>query len=235
MTGAILTNAKLTQAQFNGANGATLVNAQMANVDASGAQVGTISSAFDLSPSDETALDENQPVGLIPAFREHGISLSTDLDLSMRRAMWEVDDQGNSEVYLVGMAPAAHGAMVINGYLPTPFTLPAQAEAYLDTSDVGKLQPLFKQQGITLSAKTDVTTRTAAWRLVDNTSQITYTIRKDNRSQGVTVLTVYTSVKAAELTNAYMPNANLTGANLYQVNAARIQLYGTSAKLDGAT
>ena len=235
LTGAILTNAKLTQAQFNGANGATLVNAQMANVDASGAQFGTISSAFDLSPADETALDENQPVELVPVFREHGISLSTDLDLSMRRAMWEVDDQGNSQVYLVGMAPAANGAMVINGYLPAPFTLPAQAEAYLNTGDVGKLQPLFKQQDIALSAKTSVKIRTALWRLVDNTNQITYTIRKDIRSQGVTVLTVYTSVKAAELTNAYLPNANLTGANLYQVNAARIQLYGTSAKLDGAT
>ncbi len=235
LTGAILTRAKLMQAQFNGVKGATLVNAQMANADATGAQFGTISPSFDLSPSYETVLDENQPTALIPAFQEYGISLSTNLDLTMCRALWEVDDQGDSELYLVGMAPASNGAMVITGYPPTPFTLPVQAEVYLNTSDVGKLQPLFKQQGITLSTKTSVTTRTAVWRLVDNSNRITYTIRKGIHAQGVAVLTVYTSVMAANLTNAYMPNAILTDANLYQVNASGIQLYGTSATLDGAT
>ena len=39
---------------------------------------------------------------------------------------------------------------------------------------------------------------------------------------------------AAILTNAYLPNATLTGANLYGVSANNIQFYGSNARIDGS-
>ena len=69
------------------------------------------------------------------------------------------------------------------------------------------------------------------WELNDVGNNIVYTIRLESGAQ---VLTVYAPTAAASLVNAYMPNAVLTGANLYNVLANGIQFYGSKAAIDGS-
>jgi hypothetical protein len=70
--------------------------------------------------------------------------------------------------------------------------------------------------------------------LNDAGNHIVYTIRLETQNGGQQALTVYAPAKAASLVNAYMPNAVLTGANLYGVLTNGIQFYGSGALIDGS-
>src|SRR6185369_8589903 len=93
----------------------------------------------------------------------------------------------------------------------------------------------FKQHGIVLSPEATLNTQAdgRVWQLNDVGNRIMYTIRLGT-TDSASVLTVYKSGLPASLVNAYMPNAVLTGANLYGVTANNIQFYGGNARLDGS-
>ena len=65
------------------------------------------------------------------------------------------------------------------------------------------------------------------WQLNDVGNKILYTIRLETTSDTTQALTVYKPGLPASLVNAYMPNAILTGANLFGVTANNIQFYGS--------
>ena len=117
------------------------------------------------------------------------------------------------------------------GYL---FTLPLSIASKLDAGDVSAVTDDFSNVGITLSssAKLETIVTDQLWELDDVGNNITYTIRLDGPNAAV--YTVYKPAVAANLVNAYLPNAVLTGANLYSVLANGIQFYGSSAKIDGS-
>ena len=122
------------------------------------------------------------------------------------------------------------------GALGRLFTLPLSVEPALNTGQVSALVPYFTQNGITLSSR--VTFETLAtnrvWVLNDVGNQIIYTIRLETQTGGAQSLNVYEPAVAASLVNAYMPNAVLSGANLYGVLANNIQFYGNAALVDGS-
>jgi len=70
--------------------------------------------------------------------------------------------------------------------------------------------------------------------LNDLENEITYTVRMETRNDSTQVLTVYMPAVSASLVNAYMPDAILTGANLFGITASNIQFYGSKARLDGS-
>jgi len=122
------------------------------------------------------------------------------------------------------------------GSLARLFTLPAGAESALDAGQVSAVAPYFAQNGITLSPSATIETLAAGrvWTLDDVGHNITYTIRSETQSDSTQVLTVYAPTTAASLVDAYLPNAVLTGANLYGVSANNIQFYGSGARIDGS-
>ena len=73
-----------------------------------------------------------------------------------------------------------------------------------------------------------------AWTVVDPSSQTRYAVLNRTFSDHTTFLAVSSITQAATLTGAYMPNAILTDANLYAVNAPGLHFYGSNAKLDGS-
>jgi uncharacterized protein YjbI with pentapeptide repeats len=117
------------------------------------------------------------------------------------------------------------------GYL---FTLPLSMELSLNAGQVSPLIPYFTQIGLTLSSNTTLKTIAAnrVWELNDIGNNIVYSIRLE--APGAQVLTVYWPAQPCSLVNAYMPNAVLTGANLYGVLANNIQFYGSGALIDGS-
>ena len=117
------------------------------------------------------------------------------------------------------------------GYL---FTVPLSIAPKLDAGDVSALTDDFSNVGITLSSSAKLTTIVTdqLWELDDVGNDITYTIRLDGPNAAN--FTVYKPAAAANLVNAYMPNAVLTGANLYAVLANGIQFYGSAAKIDSS-
>ena len=133
---------------------------------------------------------------------------------------------------LVGanMSGAQLGAL---GFL---FTLPLSVEPALNAGQVSALTSYFAQNGITLSSSTTLETLAAdrVWELNDVGNQIIYDIRLETQSDGTQILNVYAPAAAASLVNAYLPNAVLTGANLYGVLANNIQFYGSGARIDGS-
>ena len=123
------------------------------------------------------------------------------------------------------------------GNLSQLFTLPAGYETHLNagpTVDTA-LRDQFAQHGITLSATATLSTLATArvWQLNDAGNKIIYTVRLEDESDDVQVLTVYAPASAASLVNAYMPDAILTGANLHGVVASDAQFYGGKALVDG--
>ena len=142
-----------------------------------------------------------------------------------------------------------HGATLTNTKLPGAnlsgsqlgslghlFTLPSSAEAALNGGQVSVLAPYFEQNGITLSSNVTIETLAAnrVWQLTDTGNHVAYTIRLETQSGNTQVLTVYAPVLAASLVNAYLPNATLTGTNLYGALANGIQFYGSNARIDGS-
>lgn len=124
------------------------------------------------------------------------------------------------------------------GSLAQLFTLPDGYEALLNAGPAvnAELRDQFAQKGITLS-ETGALNALAAervWELNDQENEITYTVRKETRSDSTQVLTVYMPAVSASLVGAYMPDAILTGANLFGITASNIQFYGSKARLDGS-
>lgn len=122
------------------------------------------------------------------------------------------------------------------GSLARLFTLPAGLESALNAGQVSAIAPYFAQNDIALSttATLDTTVADRVWTLDDAGNDVTYTIRLENHADSTQVLTVYAPTTAASLVNAYMPNAVLTGVNLYGVSANNIQFYGSNARVDGS-
>lgn len=124
------------------------------------------------------------------------------------------------------------------GTLGHLFTLASNFENDLNAGpnvDIA-LRGQFTLNNITLSATASLETLAPGrvWQLNDAGNHVTYTVRLETQSNGSQILTVYAPVAAASLVNAYMPNAVLTGANLYNVLANGIQFYGSKARIDGS-
>ena len=119
------------------------------------------------------------------------------------------------------------------GSLGQLFTLPTSFETDLNAGPNvdAALRAQFSQHSITLSSTASLETLAAGrvWELNDVGNHVVYTIRLETQ-----ILTVYAPAPAASLVNAYMPNAVLTGANLYNVLANGIQFYGSKAAIDGS-
>ena len=105
----------------------------------------------------------------------------------------------------------------------------------LNAGDVAAVKAIFLANGITLPATVIIEPSPyAPGRVWDvRTDQTVYTVRLEQVS-GADTMGVYDQVTAAILTNAFMKGAILTSANLYNVRASGVQLYG-GAKLDGNT
>ena len=123
------------------------------------------------------------------------------------------------------------------GSLGQLFMLPAGYEAHLNAGPAvdAALRDQFAQHGITLStnATLDTPAPGRVWRLNDLVNRVNYTVRLETRSDSTQGLTVYKQAIPASLVNAYMPNAILTGANLFGITANNIQFYGSNARVDG--
>ena len=123
------------------------------------------------------------------------------------------------------------------GSLSSLFTLPAGYENHLNAGPTvdGPLRDQFAQHGIKLSDNASLNKQAPnrVWQLNDAGNNVIYTIRLET-SDSTSVLTVYKPGNPASLVNAYMPDATLTGANLFGITANNIQLYGSKAKLDGS-
>ena len=143
-----------------------------------------------------------------------------------------------------------HGATLTNVTLPDAnlsgaqlgnlghlFTLSTSFETDLNAGPNvdAALRDQFTQNNIALSSTATLETLAAGrvWELNDVGNHVIYTIRLESQSNSQ-VLTVYAPAAAASLVNAYMPNAVLTGANLYNVLANGIQFYGSKARIDGS-
>ncbi len=122
------------------------------------------------------------------------------------------------------------------GALSHLFALPLSVESALNAGQVSAIAPDFAKQGITLSSTATLHTLAAnrVWELNDAGNGITYNIRVETQAGGTQVLSVYGPAVAASLVDAYMPNAVLTGANLYGVLASGAQFYGSKARIDGS-
>ena len=124
------------------------------------------------------------------------------------------------------------------GALDHLFALPTGYETHLNSGAIdAALRDQFAQQGVTLSANATLNTvePKRVWALNDAANQIVYTIRlKTESGGGPQILIVYRPGTAASMVQAYMPDAVMTGANLYGVLGNNIQFYGSKARLDGS-
>jgi uncharacterized protein YjbI with pentapeptide repeats len=112
----------------------------------------------------------------------------------------------------------------------------AQFEAFqkaLATGDGKTIKSIFADNGVTLSGSVIISaSQYSAGRVWEvKTEQKTYTVRRESVDTAE-YLDVYEPATAAILANAYMKDAVLTSANLYNVRAPGVQLYGR-ARLDG--
>ena len=98
------------------------------------------------------------------------------------------------------------------------------------------LRGQFTQHGSTLSATATLSVQAPnrVWQLNDAGNNVIYTIRLETKADNTPILTVYAPATSASLVDAYMPDAVLTGANLYGVLASRAQFYGGKASIDGS-
>ncbi|MGH3190265.1 MAG: pentapeptide repeat-containing protein, partial [Streptosporangiaceae bacterium] len=103
----------------------------------------------------------------------------------------------------------------------------------LNAGDPTGVIAAFKAAGVTLTAPVSVLASPSApgrvWTV--SAAQSTYTIRLETIN-AIASLATYQPQTAAVLVNAYMKDAILTSANLYNVSASGVQLYG-KALLDG--
>jgi uncharacterized protein YjbI with pentapeptide repeats len=175
-------------------------------------------------------------------------------DLSLQHAVFDnsvldnVNLNGADLTHASFIQSSMHGAVLSNaklknanmtgaqlGSLGHLFTLPAGYEAHLKSGRADNaLRNQFARHGITLSESTTINTLEPGrvWQLNDADNKISYTVRFEGDS--TQVLTVYKPANPASLVNAYMPDAILTGANLFGITANDIQFYGSNARLDGS-
>jgi uncharacterized protein YjbI with pentapeptide repeats len=210
---------------------ANFSNATLAGVNARGAQFGGIVQQFVLDPSYIGALNSGQMADLIPVFAAHGINLSPTAGVNKLRALWVVAD-GAARYPVV--KETSGPTVTITVLAASSFVLDASLETALDQNAIASLQPAFQAGGVTLSAAAQVTLRTAAWKIVDSAGNRTFQVRLDIQSGGVAALRVFAGAASAQLSGAYMPNANLANANLYAVIASNCQFYGEKSSLQGA-
>jgi uncharacterized protein YjbI with pentapeptide repeats len=120
------------------------------------------------------------------------------------------------------------------GALSNLFTTDSSHQNELEAGDLVSIVAIFAANAITLSTAATVSTQVPnrVWTITDAPAKVVYTIRLETQASGAQVLSVYAPANAATLTNAYMPNAKLSGANLYGVRANSVQFYGESAALD---
>ncbi len=104
----------------------------------------------------------------------------------------------------------------------------------LTAGDVKTVKSIFKNGGVALQgAVTIEASQYAPGRVWEITSsQKSYTVRLEAPPDASQSISVYETVTAAILTNAFMKGAVLTSANLYNVRASGAQLYG-GARMDG--
>jgi uncharacterized protein YjbI with pentapeptide repeats len=124
------------------------------------------------------------------------------------------------------------------GAIGPRFALPLNLQSALEAGTIASISPAFAQNGIGLSGSAALTTLVSGrvWKLDDDANNETYTIRLETTSNGTQALTVYSPEVAGSLVGAYMPNARLTGANLYGVVAVGAQFYADTgvAAIDGS-
>jgi uncharacterized protein YjbI with pentapeptide repeats len=138
----------------------------------------------------------------------------------------------NATLKNANMAGAQLGTLNRLFTLATSFEKDLNAGPGVDSA----LRDQFAQHGISLSATAVLNTLAAdrVWQLNDSGNKIIYTVRMETQSDSTQVLAVYKPATAASLVNAYMPDAILTGANLFGITANNIQFYGSKAKIDGS-
>jgi uncharacterized protein YjbI with pentapeptide repeats len=126
------------------------------------------------------------------------------------------------------------------------FELKSTDNDYLKLYELlGKLNPygmedIFRKHNYSLSSKDTIVTMNipgSSWTIADNSAAKQYNVLKWISTDGATSLIVSFPVKGATLSGAIMYNATLQEADLRNVNASEIQLYGdvniNGAKLHG--
>jgi uncharacterized protein YjbI with pentapeptide repeats len=185
-----------------------------------------------------TGLNENNLSGLSVQSAVFDDSLLDGVDLShadlSNASFIEASLHGanltNATLEGANMTGAQLGSLSRLFMLSTSYETDLNAGPGVDASLVGQ----FTQHGITLSLTATLNTLSAdhAWELNDAGNNIVYTIRLETQADSTQALCVYKPATAASLAGAYMPNAILTGANLYGITANNIQFYGSKAKID---
>lgn len=146
-----------------------------------------------------------------------------------------------------------HGANLSNAFMPgailtgaqmgslsVAFRVTAQDEfkqfkTALQQNDIVTVKQIYVNNGIILEGEVVIRpspyTPERVWEVLTATK--TYTVRLETTARSDDTLTVYETVTAANLENAYMMNVDLRSANLYNVCASGVQLFGLKARLDG--
>ena len=132
------------------------------------------------------------------------------------------------------------GAIMIGaqlGSLSNLFTLPTSYQEHLNAGPNvdDTLRKKFSENGITLStsATLDTPVTGRVWQLNDRGNNIIYTVRLETTDSSQ-LLIVYKPGVPANISGAYMPNADLSQANLFGITANDIQFYGPTAKVSSA-
>jgi uncharacterized protein YjbI with pentapeptide repeats len=112
--------------------------------------------------------------------------------------------------------------------------LEPQYEPHLASGNLSALAKHFHDNALPLTSSHTIAVidEDRVWEIRDEDKNLVYIIRRDPSADGSLRLIVYTETAAANMTDAYMPNAVLTNANLYAVNASGIQFYGENSKLN---
>jgi uncharacterized protein YjbI with pentapeptide repeats len=234
-----LTGSKLSDTRFFGTN---LTGATLTNVAAASVQFGGISALFTFPQSSreaaQNALNSGNQAALASLFLQMGNSLSDTIKVVKTTALWLVANPANTVTCSVTKVSNAGQQPVITVFGATQFVIDtvlfSDAETSLDTSATARLVAIFGNYGMTLSPNAASSLETAVWVVTDNGNNKTYTVRKDMNSTGAASISVYAASASAILTNAYLPGADLTDANLYAVSASGCHIYGSGASLKGA-
>jgi uncharacterized protein YjbI with pentapeptide repeats len=214
-----------------------------------------------LDLTNATILNLNSPLSskaqplLVKYSRLVGVNGGSLAGLSLQYAAFDSAILDGLDLHGVDLTNASliqtslHGANLTNGILTGAnlagaqlgtlsrlFTLPMADTGMLNSgpSVDPALSAVFLNNGIALSttATLQISAADRVWSLNDAGNNVIYSIRLETQSDGNEALVVYKPGAAASLVNAYLPNAILSGANLFGVVANNIQFYGPSATID---
>lgn len=207
------TNFANAQLRYNNLRGFDFSNVVMNNADLTGCQMdNTILVRAELSYANLTN------VTLTGNINMHGVNLS------------------NAILAGVDMTGAQLGGISLQFFVPDGNPDFTKLLNGLKQDDIGAVTAIFVNHQVPLQGNIIINTSPGAsdrvWT-VERTkpAQTTFTVRLETLA-GAQALRVYQSATTAILTNAYMKGAILTSANLYNVRASGVQLYG-GARLDG--